>query len=355
MIRDDQRNDAPEGWEWVDDILVGPTRKLPASEIAYRRRGAPLRQQIAEQTTAAREALLAEYASGFIAPFPAMDPIEGALDEVAGRLVELPALGSSDWVNEAGHRYLAAGSELKGYYFIDGRADEMRRILDARDRYERLVGSELDESLDVIARIRGKATMRITPSKDAHIGLWLDVIAATIGGAAFVDASVVDEEGRSPFAGEDEVPELEQPTLSADASAAQVMRSLVHAVKCDDQEAWVSLFAEWSAVHHGKGRVSFFPYRYGPQDRLVGWEISKRLLLGEVYAIDVVDVIPVETLMDGTEFAGNRRVEQVQVEIDHIGEFGGVYRAFRRPDLNRHWTLQRCDGGPWRIASRQSL
>ncbi len=211
MTREDQGKLAPDGWEWVDDILVGPEREVTASEIAYRRRGEPLRQLIAERATAAREALLAERASEMIAPFPAMDPIEGDLDEVAGRLVELPVLGSADWVNEAGHWYLAAGNEQKGYYFIDGRADEMRRILDARDRYKRLVGSELDESLDVIAKIRGKPTMRITPGRDAHLGLWLDVVAATIAGNAFVDASVLDDAGRSPFAGEDELPELEQP------------------------------------------------------------------------------------------------------------------------------------------------
>lgn len=48
-------------------------------------------------------------------------------------------------------------------------------------------------------------------------------------------------------------------------------------------------------------------------------------------------------------------IEQVLVEVDHVGKFDGKYHAFTDINVHRVWLLQRRDGGPWRIASHQGL
>lgn len=61
------------------------------------------------------------------------------------------------------------------------------------------------------------------------------------------------------------------------------------------------------------------------------------------------------TVMSGKEFEGAPRVEQVIVEMDPIGFFDGEYRSFKDIEVHRVWTLQRVNGGPWRITSVQGI
>ncbi len=61
------------------------------------------------------------------------------------------------------------------------------------------------------------------------------------------------------------------------------------------------------------------------------------------------------TIISGQEWDGLRPVDQVIVEVEHIGQFGDEFRAFSKTGLNRIWTLQRVDGGPWRITSEQGI
>ena len=49
------------------------------------------------------------------------------------------------------------------------------------------------------------------------------------------------------------------------------------------------------------------------------------------------------------------RIEQVRAELEHVGLFDGEYHAFNVVGVNRPWTLQRRDGGPWRISSHQGI
>jgi hypothetical protein len=57
----------------------------------------------------------------------------------------------------------------------------------------------------------------------------------------------------------------------------------------------------------------------------------------------------------GDEFPGASRVEEVEAEIEHIGQFDGEYRGFLDVNVHRWWTLQRIDNGPWRIATLQGI
>ena len=49
------------------------------------------------------------------------------------------------------------------------------------------------------------------------------------------------------------------------------------------------------------------------------------------------------------------RVEEVRLTVDHVGLFDGEYRAFNDVNTHRDWTMQRVNGGPWRIASEQGI
>ena len=48
---------------------------------------------------------------------------------------------------------------------------------------------------------------------------------------------------------------------------------------------------------------------------------------------------------------GAPRIERVQVEVDHVGLFDAEYRGFADVTVHRMWTLQRLNGGPWRLAA----
>jgi hypothetical protein len=48
-------------------------------------------------------------------------------------------------------------------------------------------------------------------------------------------------------------------------------------------------------------------------------------------------------------------VEGVFLDVDPIGLFEGEYRAFRNVDVHRLWSMQRVNGGPWKLISEQGI
>jgi hypothetical protein len=67
-----------------------------------------------------------------------------------------------------------------------------------------------------------------------------------------------------------------------------------------------------------------------------------------------------QLLQKGDEYPGAPRIEQIHAELEHIGSFESghgenEYRAFSSIEVNRLWTLQRRNNGPWRIASQQGI
>jgi hypothetical protein len=45
----------------------------------------------------------------------------------------------------------------------------------------------------------------------------------------------------------------------------------------------------------------------------------------------------------------------VLVEVEHIGKFPEGYRPVTGVEVKRVWTLQRIDGGPWRITDQRGI
>jgi hypothetical protein len=170
----------------------------------------------------------------------------------------------------------------------------------------------------------------------------------------FVDLSVIRGE-ESPFAGEDDIKRPRAVLPADDASPREVLDAMVAAVKAGDQRVWNQLFAVWRFIPDQQ-RPLYYPFDpYTPGTRDEDWIRSQRRLLDTICDVRVVWVDDGRVLQIGGEYPGAPRIEQVAAELEHIGQFGGDFRAFGGSEVNRQWTLQRRDGGPWRITSRQSI
>jgi hypothetical protein len=131
------------------------------------------------------------------------------------------------------------------------------------------------------------------------------------------------------------------------------MRAYVQAIKAGDEELWLKLYADWIAMG-GEGRPlyrPFDPYKNYMND----YTRSRNLLLHKVSHAEPVWESEPRLVMRGDEFDGAPKVEMVDLIMDHIGGAGGANHVFNGIEVHRMWTLQRRDGGPWRITSRNGL
>lgn len=141
--------------------------------------------------------------------------------------------------------------------------------------------------------------------------------------------------------------------VTAATSPRQVVEAWLTALMGNDEATWKAMFATWQAeVWKDEGPLYDPNYRHQVDNE---WERARRLIFGKVYAVRVVYVSEVRQLLSAKELAKAPTVDQVTVEIEHVGRFDGEYRAFTDIDLHRLVVLQRRDGGLWRIASGSGL
>jgi hypothetical protein len=340
-------------WKRVHDSLLGPERTITADDLEYRALGDARAAKIAAAAKKARKAFLDGHAAQTVDPFPAVDPINGDLERVKGKVVVLPELGPRDWISEGGHGYLVAGDSRRGIYFIDGQSPAFAKLMNAVYRYQEQVTPKIKETFAIVARIRGEPEMRVVGSQ-AVTGLAVDPIAATVGGAVFVDLS--SGESDATFAGQAELKMLSVPEIDDDSSPRQVMKSAIAALKVGAKDDWTRLFAPWYLSIYGSGRFYFNPlYHAHTSDLSRAWVRGRHRILEQVCAMKVVDVGLVHRLTSGDEFADAPVVDEVLVEVEHVGKFPEGYRPFNDVNVNRVWRLQRLDGGPWRIVTRKAI
>jgi hypothetical protein len=135
------------------------------------------------------------------------------------------------------------------------------------------------------------------------------------------------------------------------------MQAMVSALKAADQDLWISLFATWSVESLPDGRALFRanaveqPARY--------FEEARRRIMERVVDMQPVWLDEVRVIIPGDAYPGQLRLEEVIVEMQHIGQFDGHFRAFSDVTVNRWWRLQRIGLpgalGPWRITSLQPI
>lgn len=338
-----------QDWEKVRTSLEGRAYTIAPRQLEYRRMGEQRAAEIAAAAAKARASFVASVKPETIPAFPAIDPILGDRKAVTGKVVVLPEITPRGWISEAGHGWLTAGG--RGWYFVDAESREAQRMLEAQYRYQKQVRPEISETFSIIGRIKPNPKMLVVDGR-AVTGLEVTPIGVTIGGAMFVDLRV-DKGGVSPFAGEDALVVTAPPPLREDASPRQVMEAWVAALEAGEEATWKGLYATWEAEDWKEEGVLYHPYDPPRLDE--EWIRARRLILDKVYDVRVIYVSDPRRVLTGKEFPKAPVIDEVTVEVDHVGKFGAEYRAFTDVNVHRVWLLQRRDGGPWRIASDEGV
>jgi hypothetical protein len=226
-------------------------------------------------------------------------------------------------------------------------------MFDAQYRYQRLVTPKIDERYAIVGRIMEMPKMMMVGTK-ATPGLQLEPIVAMIGNQAMAVDLRVNNDNTSPFAGEEQISTSVQSAPGADATPRAVMETFIHALKWGDEALWRSLFATWSVTRDENG--ASFDSQYGlPNALSEDWIRSRRLILDSVHDVRVAYVGEVQRVMTGEEFKGAPVIEQVTVELDHIGRFDDGHHAFINSNVHRVWRLQRINNEAWRIVTHQGI
>jgi len=339
-----------EDWTRAHDSLMGRKYDISAEALKYRRIEDQEAQEVANASRQMWENFLELKSAETVQAFPGVDPIRGDLTQIVGKYVVLPTIRNRDWITDAGRNWVAAGQGTT-YYYVDAESPIADRMFLAARRYKKIVTPNISEEYSMICRVLPEPRLMVVNGRGIF-GLQAEPVAALVGDAMFVDLTVA-KDGVSPFALEEKLMTLSAALPPDDATPRQVMEALVAALKEGDPTLWKALFADWRVSELPDGRPVVHADEVFMTDSV--WEDSRRRILRDVYGIEVVWTSTPRDVITGHEFEGAPRVEEVIVEIDHIGSFDGEYRAFCNPSFNRFWTLQRVNGGPWRITSVQGI
>jgi hypothetical protein len=331
-------------------VLEGEVFKIAPSDLEYRRLGEQRAAQVKTASKTAWAAMQKSLESQTIPAFPSANPLEQRA-KVVGKVVALPAIKPRDWLNEAGRCYLHSGDSSEGHYFIDCQQPAMNRMFEAQYRYQRSVKPKLEESYTMIGKILDEPRMLLIDGR-ASFGLMLEPLGVMIGEDVFVDLRNV-KNNISPFTDEDALKSSNLALPADNASPRQVIQTMIEAVKWGDEKLWRSLFAE-SEVWIENGRIGYSPQR-STNSMSEDWIRSRRLILESVFDVRIAFVSAVQVLVTPEMIRSAPRVEQVRVEIRHVGLFEGVYRSFVSINVHPVWVLQRVNNGAWRIISSQGL
>lgn len=328
------------------ELLTGKAYPLTEEDLRYRKAEDEKVQRISDLAQAAWAAFQKEHAAELLPELPTLHPVRDDRGPITGKLVLLPTVGNRDWFGEIDHYFLGANSG-RNWFFVDVYEAAATRMREAARRYTRLVYPNLQENFTIIGRILPDPRM-VFFRGSTMFGFQVEPVAALAGGAMFVDLTR-QQDGLSLFEGEPELMRPAAPSVGLDAPPQEVMRAFIEALKDGDEATWRSYYADWSAYVMDDGRARISPY--SPRSRTLTWEDARRRILKDVYGAAVSWVGEPRELTTGKEFPGSPRLQEVDVWVDHIGQFDGEYRAFTSPFLRRLWQLQKLDDGPWRIST----
>lgn len=336
-----------EDWERVAESLRGRAVSLPADALAFRDASERIEQAIAAAGEAAWTAFLAAHHA--VDELPALDLIRDDRTPIAGQVIALPGLTWRDSVKD-GDRSIFTASHSDYVVYISADQPAMRAFWRVQGEYQARVEPRLPEKWDIIGRVTPATRLVVTPRNGTKIGLDIDVLAVRVPGHFFVDVT------RDPpsFAGAELATARGAPLPPDDTSPSDVMRAYVQAVKAGDEKLWLALYADWIAMGGGGDRPLFRPYdpyRNYTDD----YTRARNLLLHKVSHVEPAWESDPRVVIAGTEFDGAPKVEQASVLMDHIARFDDGDHVFCSSDVNRLWQLQRQNGGPWRICSRNTL
>lgn len=329
----------------------GTPYSLEASALDFRRADEERAAHVARAGQAAWQGWLEEVAAETITPFPAPHPIFGKPDAIQGKYAVLGPIPTRDWFSDMGRNVLVCGSNEQGRYVVDAESPAAFRMFRAVRRYTQRITPRLREDYTLLVRI-GTGARMVVIAGVAHWALAAEPLAARVGDAFAVDLRQ-ETQGDPPFVGEADATRPSVTPPPDDASPQAVLETMVAALKTGDLATWKALFADWMVSTDAKGRPRV---RYDMSLlREADFEDSRRLLMGKVCDARVVWSDEPIALTTGEEFEGAPVIEEVEVELEHIGATEDGHRAFKDITVHRLWRLQRINKGPWRIASAQGL
>lgn len=341
-------------WNRVKQYLLGPKIDQESVDLEYRGIGEARIQQARDAAAKSYQAFLAEMSDELIQPFPASEPDDQG--KVVGKVVELPWTTYRNIINDLGRSYAVIGSSYEGFYFVDVNSPEMTSFFGTWFRFKGSVNPGLKERYRIVGRIQDDPRM-LTYQRQPVKGLMVRALGVSSGddGELFVDLrNVRAANDVAKFAGEDELASsTHSRQIPDDATPAQVIEAMIHAIKFADEEGWKKLFADWRVFTREDMTIVDSSYAPAPVALQRDWEFSRKLINDKVYDARVSRVTPVRVLSQGG--GTNPKVEQVTVYIYHIGQVDGQYMAFSDIEVKRVWNLQRINGGPWRIVESQHL
>jgi hypothetical protein len=339
-------------WDAVRSSLEGTRYTLPPDALDFRQVEEERTAAVARNAAEAWKAYLAAHDSELLHEIPSVDPLRGDRGTVSGKLVLLPAIPPTQWVVSVDRNFLSS-EQNRTWFFVPSDAPGMRRAFLAQQRYKRLVTPRIRDTYAVIGRVLPDPRMVVIGGRGVA-GFEVEPMAVLVDNAMFVDVSVIRNE-ESPFAGEDDIKRPRAALPADEATPREVLEAMVAAVKAGDQSIWNQLFAVWRFIPDDQRPIyyPFDPYTTGTRDE--DWVRSQRRMLETVCDVRVVWVDDARVVQKGDEYPGAPRIEQAGAELEHIGDFDGEFDAFNGSEVNRLWTLQRRNGGPWRITSRQSI
>lgn len=340
---------ASADWARVAECLRGRRIELTGADLEYRSLGEKREEMARQEASKAIEAFR-RGAGESIPPFPAPQVGDGA--RLAGKCVELPQASYRNVINDLGKAFMAIGSAFDGYYFIVVESPVMYRFYEAFGRYRRLVNPWVPEKYRFWCRILDDPrVLRVSGSQVT--GLTVQPIACVAGdGECFIDL----RGEQCSFAGEELLAGMHSSSLSDDSTPAEVVDAMVGALKVGDEDAWKATFADWSATRDFDGVWRVGPTQANSKAAVDAcWEYSRRMITGKVFDARVEKVGPMRPVVVKDASAGLPSIDEADVVLDHFSLFGGEYWSFSDATVNRLWSLQRIDGGPWRITTFQHL
>lgn len=330
--------------------LEGTKYELSPEDLAFRRLDEERVDEVRGFLEAARTEFLGRFRADILETLPPLDLLSPQRAALEGKILVLPPITPREWVTESMHNYFAKQFG-NTWCFVDTEAAAAQRMQIATRRYQQFVTPNLREDYAIIGRIGAQPRLVVVNGR-AVIGLDLEAIGATVGDRFFVDLTVVSN-GQSPFAGEDKVTRSHSEPPAPDASPQAVLEALFAALKVADKSAWLALFATWRAVRNDGGPPIYYPHWSRSLDST--WEDARRKLQERVCDIRVLWTDVPRVVVRGDEYPGLPRIEEALIEVEHVGPRAGGYYGFSNVGLTRVWTLQRVDGGPWRVTSENGI
>lgn len=344
-------------WEKVRDILEGITYSDITDEtLEYRKLGEQRAALVKEAALKGYSTFINKSTASIIPAFPAIDPVNGNIAEIAGKIVELPAISFDQFINDLGKSYAVIGSDKDGYYFIHLNSAEMDIFFKTLFHYKSQVTPDVKERFGFIVEILNE------PAIHSYQGRTVTgVLVKTIAGMAgednvFIKIDSPDKNGRVVFEGEEALNIFSGYHLDDTSSPQQVIEAMIHYIKLGDMQAWKKLFCNWKIYSDWDGPPYMDMLFWNTDESYQHtWEQSRRQILNDIYDARVLYTGAIKTIVHENKETGVPKVDQMKIIIDHVGKIDGIYKSLSNIYVHRKWTLQRLNNGPWKITELQAL